>query len=215
MADDQRESPPGKRGINPRTRIAHVLAGRLHREEMLYSPAAQVSGIQEKENTMRKWTVAVTVAVLALSFAYHASAQLRRRAYTQQGSQQYQQNYPQTGQPLTAGRYDASQRATGPMQGVSLTDQQLANWLLVDNRGEIQLARIAQERAACDEVKDFAKRLIDDHADMVEKLQQFAGTGRTTQQGTRESNQSGGLNFVRLKQQLGQQCVSSAQQELE
>jgi putative membrane protein len=164
---------------------------------------------------MRKWTIAVVVGAVALSFVGDASAQLRRRTATQEGSQPG--TYSQTGQPLTAGR---SERASGPMQGANLTDQQLANWLLVDNRGEIQLARVAQEKATCDEVKAFAKRMIDDHAKMVEKLQQFAGTGRSTQQGdqrqgAQQSNQYGGLNFVRLKQQLGQQCVTSAERELE
>lgn len=233
---------------------------------------------------MRKLTVVATLAVLSLSFLSDASAQLRRRAQVRQTypTQQYQQNqqyqqYPQTGQPLTAGRYDAGQRVSGPMQGASLTDQQLANWLLVDNRGEIQLARLAQDRAACDDVKKFAKQMIDEHSKMVEQLQRFAGMGRGmqtsqqtqrgeegeeyaaqgqpgarspqqrqqfargqqfreqdsrfpeqgqqfTQQGqqfsqpgqfTQQGQQPGGLNFVRIKQQLGQQCLTSAQQELE
>lgn len=197
---------------------------------------------------MQKWTVVVAVGALALSFADGAWAQ--RRAIPQQGYQQYQrgqyqqgqqqgqyQQYPQgqqqgqyqqypQGQPRTAGR---SERAAGPMQGASLSDQQIANWLLVDNRGEIQLARIAQERSSSDDVKKFAKRLIDEHAEAVEKLQPFAGMGRNTQQAAGQSNQqqgrgqysqqaggqSGGLNLIRLKQQLGQQCLASAQQELE
>ena len=202
---------------------------------------------------MRKLTIMIAVAALATSFADVASAQLRRRTYQQYpaGQQrqfnQYQAPQGPAGQPLTANRYTA-QRPSGPMQGGNYTDQQLADWLLVDNRGEIQLARLAKEKAACDEVKDFAKRLIDDHAQMVEDLQRFAGAGRRTQQAFQPGEQqvgqpgnqqfgqpgeqqglppgpqqrmqpgatsTGGLNFVRLKQQLGQQCVASAQRELE
>jgi predicted outer membrane protein len=167
---------------------------------------------------MQKWTVVAAAGVLILSFASVASAQLRRRAYLQEGypAEQYQRGKSSQGQPLTARR---SQRAAGPMEGVHLTDEQLANWLLVDNRAEIQLARIAQERASCEEVQDFAKRMIDDHAEMVEKLQRFASTGRNshaaTQNGQQAAGQGGELNFVRLKQQLGQQCVTSAERELE
>jgi predicted outer membrane protein len=228
-----------------------------------------VSFYQDKEIVMRKLAAFVAVAVLAISFTDTASAQLRRRATVQQTypaqqyqqSQQYQQ-YPQSGQPLTAGRYDTRQRMSGPMQGASLTDEQLANWLLVDNRAEVQLARMAQERAACDDVKDFAKKMIDAHSQMIEHLQSFAGAGRgmqpgagqfqaetTTRQGRpdqqfnergqpvteraqqfgqpgqrfapqgqqfgQQGQQAGGLNLVRLKQQLGQQCLASAQHELE
>lgn len=210
---------------------------------------------------MRTLTVMIAVAVLATSFANVASAQLRRRTYSQSYPARQQQQFNQyqppqgpAGQPWTASRY-APERASGPMQGGSYTDQQLADWLLVDNRGEIQLARLAQDRALCDDVKDFAKQLIDDHAQMVENLQRFAGAGRRMQQAFPQGGQqfgqpgapqfgqsgdqqagyrgearemppgqqrmqpagpsAGGLNFVRLKQQLGQQCVSSAQRELE
>ncbi|HWB11474.1 MAG TPA: DUF4142 domain-containing protein [Pirellulales bacterium] len=167
---------------------------------------------------MQKWTFVAAVGVIALTFADGASAQLRRRANSQERypAGQYEQGQYAQGQPLTAGR---SQRASGPMEGASLTDQQLASWLLVDNRAEIQLARMAQERASCDEVKEFAKRMIDDHAEMVEKLQRFAATGRNAQAEVQNAQgvntQYGGLNFVRLKQQLGQQCVASVERELE
>lgn len=203
---------------------------------------------------MRKWKVAAAVAgLLVSSMAAIASAQTARRGYpTQYEEDQFdQQGYNQgynRGQPdqrtgPSNQRY-LTRRVAGPTQPLNSTDEQLANWLLVDNRGEIQLARLAQERASSDDVKEFAKKVIDDHAQVVEQLQPFAGQGRGTRQGGdyqattqrnrfsqatnnrnepyaqpnaqgRGSQQPGGLNLVRLKQQLGQQCLASAEHELE
>lgn len=118
------------------------------------------------------------------------------------------------------------------------TDQQLAAWLLVDNRGEIALAQLAQEKSSNSEVRKFAQHLIDDHSKTVEKLERFAGTRQRTRggdnretgnretgnrrQGANEQFAAGGqartaagLNFTRLKQQLGQQCLASSKRELE
>lgn len=126
------------------------------------------------------------------------------------------QGQPYGGQMRMANRYDQGQFA---QRGISETDQELAQCLLVDDRVEIQLARMAQERASSDDVKEFAKTLIDDHAKAVEELQQFAGMGRQMQQGggnrQMAGNRGGQLNLVRLKQQLGQQCLASSQRELE
>lgn len=64
-------------------------------------------------------------------------------------------------------------------------DSVLATWLLVDNQKEVELAQIAQERAKNEEVKQFAKRMADEHRSIVTKLQKFAsGTGIGTGTGT-------------------------------
>lgn len=146
---------------------------------------------------MRKVEVALAVGGVLLSFMTNvATAQLRRaRTYENQGGQ-FQQEYGQTyqqpqgytqgqqyqrgGQQQSGQRYYA-QRPSGSMQA-SFTDQQLASWLLVDNRGEIELARLAQEHASSDDVKDFAKKVIDDHAKMVEELQPYTGMSRGMRQ---------------------------------
>ena len=146
--------------------------------------------------------------------AQYGGAQYGGAQYGPQGGWQQQ---PYGGQPRMANRpYDQGQLGQG---GISQTDQELAQCLLVDDRVEIQLARMAQERASSDDVKEFAKTLIDDHSKAVEELQRFAGMGRQTQQagGNRQmyGNRGGQLNLVRLKQQLGQQCLASSQQELE
>jgi predicted outer membrane protein len=55
-------------------------------------------------------------------------------------------------------------------------DAVLVTWLLVDNENEIELSRIALQRAQSPEVKQFAQKMIDDHTQIVQKLQQQAGT---------------------------------------
>lgn len=111
----------------------------------------------------------------------------------------------------------------------SQVDRELASWLTVDNRGEIALAELARKQSSNSDVREFAETMIDEHSKMVEQLQPFTGGSRANSRGTRRSPQGGEvnqaeaqprgrgqgqLNIVRLKQQLGQQCVSSAKEEL-
>ena len=117
----------------------------------------------------------------------------------------------------------------------SHVDRELASWLTVDNRGEIALAELARKQSSNSDVREFAETMIDEHSKMVEQLQPFTGGSRAGARGRRGSSQGGEvyetqgnvrgrnqgqlngpgpLNIVRLKQQLGQQCVSSAKEEL-
>lgn len=130
------------------------------------------------------------------------------------------------------GRYTA-RRATADYGEHAYSDQQLAAWLLVDNRGEIALAQLAQEKTSNSDVREFAQHLIDDHSKTVEQLERFAGGRRRSRGGDErdtgnrrsgaseefasggQARSAAGLNFTRLKQQLGQQCLASAKRELE
>jgi predicted outer membrane protein len=56
----------------------------------------------------------------------------------------------------------------------------LATWLLMENETEIALAQLAQERAQDPEVKQFAQKMIDDHRQMMQKLQPFAPPSYTS-----------------------------------
>jgi predicted outer membrane protein len=107
-------------------------------------------------------------------------------------------------------------------------DQQLAACLIVDNQGEVAVAKIAQQRGQDAQVKRFAEKMIEDHGQFLTKLQRFAPAQRDRQEqaaearpaeradrpAQREGGQRG-LNFVALKRELGQQCLQSARKELE
>jgi len=51
----------------------------------------------------------------------------------------------------------------------------LANCLLMKNKSEIEFAEFAQQQSQNQEVKEFAQKLIQDHGQLVQKLQPLAG----------------------------------------
>jgi len=66
------------------------------------------------------------------------------------------------------------------------SDAILITWLMVDSENEIALSRIALQRAQSPAVRQFAQKMIDDHGQIVQKLQQVrvvAGNGRVGQAG--------------------------------
>ena len=97
------------------------------------------------------------------------SAAIASMAYAQQGAaQRANQQNAQSGQAPPGQR-----AAQGPQM-----DRVLVSWLMVDNEGEVALARFAEERAHSPEVKKFAKMVITDHSEFLKQLQQVQGTGR-------------------------------------
>ena len=54
-------------------------------------------------------------------------------------------------------------------------DPILISWLLIDNKNEVALARIAVKRAQNADVKQFAQKMIDDHSKMVDGLKKARG----------------------------------------
>ena len=55
-------------------------------------------------------------------------------------------------------------------------DAFLADWLIIDNNTEIEMAKLALQKAASDEVKQFApQKMIADHQKLNEQLMRFAG----------------------------------------
>ena len=61
--------------------------------------------------------------------------------------------------------------------GVSSTsDNNFVNHMLSDGMAEVDLARLAKDRAASPEVKQFAQMMIDDHTKAGDQLKQIAST---------------------------------------
>jgi len=93
-----------------------------------------------------------------------------------------------------------SQQSSAQSGGSSHNDSQLASCLLVDNQNEIALAEFAQQRSQSNEVKQFAQQMVQDHKQMVSKLQQISGvqdyrpettsTGQSSSQQTAQHSQS-------------------------
>ena len=134
-----------------------------------------------------------------------------------QNQQQFQQNAPRQGQQF--GRTQAGFRGQ-PQARPSLTDWQIAEWLVVDNQGEIALAQQAEKSASSNEVKKFAQEMLDDHNKFLQKLERLVGVSAqgAQQRGGQQAGgrqQMQGLDIVMIKQQLGEQCRNSKTRELQ
>jgi putative membrane protein len=67
--------------------------------------------------------------------------------------------------------------ATGTTgSNVSASDRDFVNDMLSDGMAEVELARLAKERATNPEVKQFAQMMIEDHTKAGDKLKQIAST---------------------------------------
>ena len=87
-------------------------------------------------------------------------------------------------------------------------DSQIAGCLIVDNQGEIALGKLAESRANDKDVKDFGERMVKDHTDFMQKLEKFASSNAGSTVGQ-------GLNFVQMKQQIGQKLLELQQRDLD
>lgn len=98
-------------------------------------------------------------------------------------------------------RQGQTQRGQQGQQGAGMSeavDQYIATCLINKNQGEIELSKLAQQRAESQEVKQFAAKMIEDHTKFVQQLQTAqgenqgaAGHQRGTQSGSKRTNRPG------------------------
>jgi predicted outer membrane protein len=141
-----------------------------------------------------------------------------------------------------AQRYQVEKPVIGSMPGeLNSADSQLAACLIVDNQGEIALGKLAEQKAKDKDVKDFGEKMVQDHTQFMQQLERFASTqgqkgnlGANPQSANEAVQQQAagntdralpgamtqpmggqGLNFVALKQEIGQKCLQMTQGDLE
>lgn len=140
-------------------------------------------------------------------------------------------------------RHEADKPVIAGMQqqaGANSADSQLAGCLIVDNQGEIALGKLAEQKSQNNDVKQFAQKMVKDHSEFMQQLERFAAAGNQTENmsigqspavavqqqavGNTDRSLAGamtqpmggqGLNFVQLKQQIGQKCLQMTQRDLE
>lgn len=79
------------------------------------------------------------------------------------------------GQSTSSGAAATSGQETGASgQGVSRSDVNLMRELAYANLAEIKAAKLAQSQSQNDQVKNFAQRMMDDHANALQELQKLA-----------------------------------------
>lgn len=119
----------------------------------------------------------VSTAFVAPVFGQQAdqpAASARPNAQKQQQQQIRPQN-PQQPQRPAAAQPGVQQQTTnfrGPAQ-VQVTEQMLATCLAIGNQEEVAIAQFATEKAKNEEVKEFAKMLVEDHQAFLKKLERF------------------------------------------
>ena len=120
-------------------------------------------------------------------------------------------------------------------QGQAYTDAQIAAVLNVGNQEELAISRLAEQKASNQDVKDIARDMVKAHSQLWQQLNQVAAAGglgtqtaeeqrpAQTQQTQRQTQQArqqqtmagGGLNFVAIAEQMGQECTKSLTREFQ
>jgi len=105
-----------------------------------------------------------------------------------QSGQGTSQSYGQSTRTRTA-NYGATAAATSSNSEV---EQFMANCLLAQNEAEVQLTQLAEQQAQSSDVKQFAQKMAQDHRQMIQQLQQIAGTqsGSSSRLGGRSGSTS-------------------------
>jgi putative membrane protein len=122
---------------------------------------------------------------------------------------QGQVGQPQTLQPGQQGQFTQQRQGQGRE---SLSDQEIANCVHGEASNEIEIAKLAQQKAQSEEVRKFAEQMVRDHTPGAQEMQRLAGNLASHTQPKRESD--GGLDWVAVKNQIGQECLKSVKQEL-
>lgn len=98
----------------------------------------------------------------------------------------------QNAQPGQPARPAAQPQQPGQTQGYpQVTDQTIAACLAIANQEEVAIAQFVSEKTKNDDVKEFAKMLVEDHQAFLKKLQRFTPEARdSTLQETASTQQS-------------------------
>ncbi|HEY4234274.1 MAG TPA: DUF4142 domain-containing protein [Lacipirellulaceae bacterium] len=102
----------------------------------------------------------------------------------------------------TQGTTTDAQRMRGQNQEQNL-DHVLAACLLTGNQGEVELGKLASERASDRDVKAFAEEMVKDHSKQVQTLQQFIGSQQPSDQRSQ------------IERQIAERCTADLKKELE
>ncbi len=114
---------------------------------------------------------ALAAAVLSLGFSMGAYAQ-----GTAGGSASSTMTNSKASHDDTSASADRSAKGSGQMSKseMSKSDRQFLQEAYVGSMAEVRLGKLAQDKASSAEVKDFARRMVDDHGKEIEKLAKIA-----------------------------------------
>lgn len=109
---------------------------------------------------------ALCIAIMALGASLGANAQYKSDTPGTTGASQ------QSGRSDTSGKSSASQEASK----LDSADRKFVEKAAIDGMAEVELGKLAQQKAASDQVKQFASRMVEDHSKANDELKQIAST---------------------------------------
>jgi len=131
-----------------------------------------------------------------------------------QGINQSQQGFQQA----QAGQQGQFAQRQGSQQGQGArSDQEIAACVYLEGHNEVEIAKLGEQKAQSEDVRQFAQQMVRDHSPGVQQMQQKAGSlvsDNSQRGGQAGQNSEGGLDWVSIKKQIGQQCLTSTRQEL-
>jgi predicted outer membrane protein len=147
--------------------------------------------------------------------------------FNQQGQPGQANQFNQQGQGVGQGGQFAQRQQDGQTGQASHSDQEIAALVHGACRNEIEIAKLGQEKAQSQEVKQFAEKMVRDHSPGCEEMQKLAGSlvssqhhqggeaaGRQGQGQAQGQAQGGRLDWLSIHQQIADQCLNSIKQEL-
>jgi predicted outer membrane protein len=113
------------------------------------------------------------------------------------------------------------QRGQLTQQGgqTSSADQQIAAKIHGGSHNEVEISKFAQSKLQSAEARDFAEKMVRDHTADAESYQRWAGKHgdagvRQEESATAAASRGGPLDWNKIHEQVAQQCLASAKQEL-
>ncbi len=119
------------------------------------------------------------------------------------------------GQALPGGLQPGAQRITAnrlvPVMDRN-HDQVVADWLMIGNNEEVQMAKLASTHAEQQSVKQFAEQMEKEHGKALQKLEHFAG--RNSQAMIQARMEPGEMHFLAVMRKISEQCLVTASKDM-
>jgi putative membrane protein len=120
-------------------------------------------------NRLQPHVLAVLLGLLGTTFLFHSLTVHPQDMDDKPSATQSQEGSPGASAGAT------SKEASGVSAGkITDRDQGMMKQMAESHLGEISLGKLAQEKAQSDEVKSFAKKMVDDHTKALDSLKQLA-----------------------------------------
>ena len=104
-----------------------------------------------------------------------AAVQQSERQQTPGGRTQAPGSSARQSDSTTRGSIGVASPTAGSQQRSGAADKEIATWLVIGNQAEVALGNLAQQQAEHPAVKQFAQKMVQDHTQFIQKLQQTAG----------------------------------------